>query len=157
MLLAVMWNGCADIRSSNYGSVATQFISSPTGARIEIDGNYIGNAPVIYNWPRSYQNGARFRDQVTIKAFSSGAGQFPQRKFYESFGGVLPPIPQKVYFDNERAALCTRGRRLAGSARYWARQLILRGRLSSLRVQIVALADNRSASERFLGQLSGRL
>lgn len=97
--VTALMTGCAGMRSSAHGPVATQFISSPSGARIEIDGNYIGDTPLTYTWPSSYQNGERFRDQVTIKAFPSGSGQHPQRKFYESFGGVLPPIPQKVYFD----------------------------------------------------------
>lgn len=99
LLAAASLAGCAAVRTSSHGPVTTQFMSSPPGARIEIDGNYIGDAPLSYTWPSGYQNGERFRDQVTIKAYPSGPGQFPQKKFYESFSNVLPPIPQKVYFD----------------------------------------------------------
>ena len=97
-LLSVFVASCASIRTASHGTVATEFTSTPPGARIEIDGNYVGVTPFTYTWPSSYQNGARFRDQVTINAYPGGAGH-RQKKFYESFGGVLPPIPQKVYFD----------------------------------------------------------
>lgn len=100
--VALAFTACAgvrsDMRSSAYGSVATQFVSSPPGARIEIDGNYVGNAPMTYTWPRSYQDGPRFRNEVTVKAFPADGGR-SQKKFYESRHMELPMIPQRVYFD----------------------------------------------------------
>lgn len=91
--------GCAGVRSASHGPVTTRFISSPTGARIEVNGSYIGNAPMSYTWPAQYQDGARFRDELTVRAYPSGAGQFAQRKFFESHGGNLPLIPARIYFD----------------------------------------------------------
>jgi len=104
-LLALFLSGCLagcvaqTIRSSAHGSVTSHFISNPPGARIEVDGNYIGNAPLTYKWPWSYRNGGRFNNEVEVKAYPSGPGQFPQRKFFESHGGTLPAIPSKIYFD----------------------------------------------------------
>ncbi len=60
------------------------FISNPPGARIEIDGEYIGKTPITIEWPRSYQDGSRFNDEITIKAFPSGPRQFQQKKFFEN-------------------------------------------------------------------------
>ncbi len=101
LLLSAFLVGCVaqTIRSSARGSVSSDFISNPPGARIEVDGNYIGNAPLTYSWPWSYRNGGRFNNEVEIKAYPSGPKQFPQRKFFESHGGTLPSIPAKIYFD----------------------------------------------------------
>jgi hypothetical protein len=98
-VLVIFSIGCANVRTASHGPITTKFISSPSGARIEVNGSYIGNAPVDYTWPAQYQDGARFRDELTIKAFPSGPGQFAQRKFFESHGGNLPLIPAQIYFD----------------------------------------------------------
>ncbi len=101
LVFALVFTGCVAraIRSSAHGKVISTFISNPPGARIEIDGEYIGKTPITIEWPRSYQDGSRFNDEITIKAFPSGPGQFQQKKFFESHGGTLPIIPAKIYFD----------------------------------------------------------
>ncbi len=101
LVFALVFTGCVAraIRSSAHGKVISTFISNPPGARIEIDGEYIGKTPITIEWPRSYQNGDRFNDEITIKAFPSGPGQFQQKKFFESRGRTLPIIPKTIYFD----------------------------------------------------------
>lgn len=106
-VVAFIFVGCAgmrsDLRSNSHGPVTTQFVSSPSGARIEIDGNDVGITPLSYTWPRSYQDGARFRNEVTVKAFPAGAGGRTQKKFFESHHMELPLIPTKIYFDMNAA------------------------------------------------------
>lgn len=99
--LSLSFVGCVGqtIRTSIHGAVTSEFISNPPGARIEVDGNYIGNAPLTYTWPWSYRDGSRFNNEVTIKAYPSGPGQFQQRKFFESHSRELPVIPAKIYFE----------------------------------------------------------
>jgi hypothetical protein len=87
------------IRTDFYGPTTTQFISNPPGARIEIDGDYIGNAPKSYTWPRRYQTGERFSEEVRITAFPSGPKQYPQSKFYGNYPNQHPLIPERICFD----------------------------------------------------------
>ena len=81
-----------------HGAQTTQFISEPPGARIEVNGEYIGDAPMTYAWPSKYRDGNEFSDKMTIRALPRGAGQFPQRKFFDS-GWNKSAIPSRVYFD----------------------------------------------------------
>lgn len=63
--------------------------------RWELCGERAGDVPVANQLSKRGSFSRPSNDQ----GFPSGTGQFAQRKFYESFGGVLPPIPQQVYFD----------------------------------------------------------
>ena len=81
-----------------HGAMSTEFISDPRGAHIEVNGEYIGDAPLVYSWPRKYRDGSEFNDKMTIRALPSGPGQFPQRKFFDS-GWNKSAIPSRVYFD----------------------------------------------------------
>src|SRR5947207_636718 len=94
LVCLALLGGCVGrtIRSTVHGSMTTQFISNPPGARIEVNGDYIGDAPLTYTWPWKYRDGSDFSDKVTIRALPSGTGQFPQRKFFDS-GWNLSAIP----------------------------------------------------------------
>ncbi len=101
MLTVLLFSSCIDTttRTDFHGPITTQFVSNPPGARIEIDGSYIGNAPKAYTWPRTYQTRERFSKEVRITAFPSGPKQYPQSKFYGSHHNQLPVIPERIYFD----------------------------------------------------------
>jgi hypothetical protein len=96
----ILLTGCVgrEIRSTMHGAMNTEFISAPPGAHIEVNGEYIGDAPMVYSWPRKYRDGSEFADKMTIRALPSGSGQFPQRKFFDS-GWNKSAIPSRVYFD----------------------------------------------------------
>jgi len=75
-------------------AIYTRFESSPPGARIEINNEYVGRTPPVYKWP-SDQNShfGNFADETSIRAYPAGPHQYQQRKFFESHHGDLPKIP----------------------------------------------------------------
>jgi hypothetical protein len=105
----MLLTGCVGraIRTTMHGAQSTQFISTPPGARIEVNGDYIGDTPFTYSWPAKYRDGNEFNDKVTIRALPSGPGQLPQRKFFDS-GWNKSAIPGRVYFDMRLPAAATR-------------------------------------------------
>jgi hypothetical protein len=86
-----------------HGKMSTEFISNPAGAHIEINGDYIGDAPMTYAWASKYRDGTEFNDKMTIRALPGGPGQFPQKKFFDS-GWNKSAIPSRVYFDMHATA-----------------------------------------------------
>lgn len=80
--------------------VYTRFESSPPGARIEINNEFVGRTPFTYKWPENmYSHFGNFADETSIRAYPSGPHQYQQRKFFESHRGDLPKIPGAIYFD----------------------------------------------------------
>lgn len=80
--------------------VYTRFESSPPGARIEINNEYVGRTPLVYKWPSNqYSHFGNFADETSIRAYPSGPGQYQQRKYFESHRRDLPKIPAVIYFD----------------------------------------------------------
>lgn len=67
-----------------------EYISEPPGARIEINNNYIGNAPIVYRWHGYYVYGSSW----TVKAYPSQPGQFLQVKVLN-----INQLPRRVYFN----------------------------------------------------------
>ena len=67
-----------------------QFISDPTGAKIEIENNYIGDTPVTQRWNGQYNSYTSW----IVKAYPTQGGQFVQTKVIK-----MNQLPQKVYFD----------------------------------------------------------
>ena len=76
-----------------------EIISDPAGARIEINDEYMGDAPVTVNFKRRMQWG--ILDEVHINALPKGPG-CAQRKVIAS----SELIPKKIFFDT---GLCHRG------------------------------------------------
>jgi hypothetical protein len=67
--------------------------SEPAGARIEINDEYIGDAPLLI--PHSYfHRGAKYI--TIIKAYPRAEGQYRQMKSFELYEGHLP---KRIYFD----------------------------------------------------------
>ncbi len=78
-------------------TVYTRFESSPGGARIEINNQYVGRTPFTYKWPGNmYSQFGNFTDETSIRAYPSGPNQYQQRKYFESHHGELPKIPKSL-------------------------------------------------------------
>jgi PEGA domain len=76
-----------------------EIISDPPGARIEVNQDYVGDAPITVTVP---QQDNCFKDQTVIRAVPTQAGDYTQTKF---FNGPIPnfrqgdPIPSRILFD----------------------------------------------------------
>jgi hypothetical protein len=75
----------------------TNVVSEPSGARIEVDNNYIGNAPIDITW--NDDNSGYFTSYHTVKATPLYHSQQPQSKSF-SLGEKIPPT---IFFDLNRA------------------------------------------------------
>ncbi|MDO8302305.1 MAG: PEGA domain-containing protein [Sedimentisphaerales bacterium] len=75
----------------------TTVISAPPGARIEVDNNYVGDAPVDIKWDN--QSSDRFSSSHTVKASPLYPSQQAQVKSF-SLGDK---IPKTIFFDLNRA------------------------------------------------------
>jgi PEGA domain len=57
-----------------------EIISEPAGARIEINDNYIGDAPITVEIP---QDQGYFKATTTIRALPTEAGDYVQTKYFD--------------------------------------------------------------------------
>jgi hypothetical protein len=81
-----------------------QIISEPAGARIEVNDDYVGDAPITIKVP---QNNGRFTKTTLIRALPIEAGNYVQTKsFYGPeglpFAEAAPSgadIPSRILFD----------------------------------------------------------
>ena len=98
-LMALALTGCQTTREPNY--VVTEIISEPPGAKIEINGNYLGKAPVKTKI-RTHGDGVVLHRTV-IRAIPTEAGHFVQEKVFEApqypFDTRRDQAPHRVYFD----------------------------------------------------------
>jgi len=93
----------------------TKVISDPPGARIELDENYVGDAPLEIQW-RGRAKGRVFTEKHTVRALPIYPGQYTQTKFFsEAPGGLFDPyrpysyhIPEVIFFDMNLAPVPTR-------------------------------------------------
>lgn len=79
----------------------TKVISKPPGARIELDNDYIGDAPLEIQWEGWLSNGLFTKDHV-INALPIYEGQYTQRKFFRGNAwtwGSRDPVPKTILFD----------------------------------------------------------
>jgi hypothetical protein len=83
----------------NYRRIyTTKVISDPPGARIELDGDYIGDAPLEIRWEGWSANRVFYKDH-TLRALPIHEGQYVQSKFFRN--GVFEPrdqIPKTILF-----------------------------------------------------------
>lgn len=90
--VCVALSGCATLPTAN-PSGKTLIESDPPGARIEINNQYVGNAPLRVNIPRL--NSVLDPISVTIIANPIIPGQQVQAKYI----GIDEPTPTHVFFD----------------------------------------------------------
>jgi hypothetical protein len=78
-----------------------EVLSEPPGARIEVNGNYIGDTPITTTLQCSPDG--RFLEHTTIRALPTVPGDYVQSKFF--YGGfsyshqLNNSIPSRVFFD----------------------------------------------------------
>ena len=78
----------------------TKVISEPPGARIELDNDYIGDAPLEIQW-EGYPATGCFTRNHELRALPINEGQYSQYKFFDgtSLGVGRPKIPKTIFFD----------------------------------------------------------
>ncbi len=95
LFLLVIASGCASVSElpevNPYGRTLIE--TQPPGGRIEINGQYVGPAPVRVDMP-VYYNG-RAVSAIVINAYPFAAGQFVQTKVFE-YGDF---VPTHMFFD----------------------------------------------------------
>ena len=75
-----------------------QIVSEPTGARIEINGDYIGDAPLIAKV--RIDEGGRFYSNTIIRAYPKGNGYVQTRSFLYGFGtSESLNCPDRIFLD----------------------------------------------------------
>ena len=85
-----------------YEPKKTQIISEPPGARIEINGSYVGDAPITVELA---QRGGYFDEDTVVRAIPSEGGDYPQTKrfltsdpwYHPGFAG--DKIPARIFFN----------------------------------------------------------
>jgi hypothetical protein len=87
-LALLLCAGCADV------PMETHVISDPPGARIEVNGSYVGPAPVDVTLPQT-ANRHRLKGRTIILAMQVAPGQKLQEKVLQNH----QQIPSQVLFD----------------------------------------------------------
>jgi hypothetical protein len=74
-------------------------ISQPPGARIELNGGFMGETPLSIKVPCT--NDERFLEFVTIRALPTVEGHYTQTKFFSGGNTVLQNdhVPATIFFD----------------------------------------------------------
>jgi PEGA domain len=74
-----------------------EIISEPSGARIEVNNNYVGDAPITVTLQ---EYGDEFTRNTVIRALPTEAGDYVQTKFfYAGTFGTNDRIPSRIFFD----------------------------------------------------------
>lgn len=75
-----------------------QILSEPAGARIEVNDDYVGNAPVTVEIP---QSDGYFTTATTIRALPTGVGDYLQQKMFSppNMSGNGDKIPSRILFE----------------------------------------------------------
>jgi len=90
------------VSSVPYEPKKTQIISEPPGARIEVNNNYVGDAPVTVELP---QRGDYFSEDTVVRAIPTEGGDYVQIKQFDSNDQWYHPgktgdkIPSRLFFD----------------------------------------------------------
>ena len=93
LLGAGLSTGCAPDRQRQI-----EVLSEPPGARIEVNGDFVGCAPTVI--PMVCDSGGRVDADYSIHAYPSGPEYYPQTKaFLKRVGGDSDAVPKRIYFD----------------------------------------------------------
>ena len=101
VLVAVILTGCATTSSEDRNFKTVSIISDPPGAKIEVNGSYIGQAPIttkVKCWP----DDKVVVGTLTVKALPSGANQYLQQKVFKGPAYPFDPnhdvVPDTILF-----------------------------------------------------------
>jgi PEGA domain len=83
-----------------------EILSDPAGARIEVNDNYVGDAPITVEIP---QRAGYFTQNTVIRALPTQGGDYVQAKYFsgsipdawypETVGAKRDQIPSRIFFD----------------------------------------------------------
>ena len=83
-----------------------EILSEPAGARIEVNDNYVGDAPITVEIP---QRASYFTQNTVIRALPTEGGDYVQVKYFsgsipdawypETVGAKRDQIPSRIFFD----------------------------------------------------------
>jgi hypothetical protein len=97
-VICLFCSGCASQSKSPRPKQSVQIVSLPTGARIEINGRYVGDAPTTIEIESS-PNGRFWKDTI-IKAYPKDTGYIQIKAFNgESRWAISDVIPARISFD----------------------------------------------------------
>lgn len=101
-LCALLLASCAGTPTEQEQTVLTEILSEPPGARIEVNGNYLGEAPVTTRI-RHHPADKVVMGKVIIRALPREAGQHVQTKVFQGPQYPFDPhrdvVPERVFFD----------------------------------------------------------
>jgi PEGA domain len=92
----------ASSKPMRYEPKKTQIISEPPGERIEINDNYVGDAPITVELA---QRGDYFDEDTVIRAIPTEGGDYPQTKRFLTSdpwyhpGSAGDKIPSRIFFN----------------------------------------------------------
>ena len=99
--LAAALSGCAT-RSELEHQVVTEILSDPPGARIEVNGDYIGDTPVTTKL-RHHPSDKVVMGKVVIRALPRNGDEHIQEKTFQGPQYPFDPhrdvVPKRVFFD----------------------------------------------------------
>jgi len=92
--------GCAITSELICGPIETEFLSDPSGAKIEIDNEYTGTTPLKVTLERecNWYSYHRARKPIVIKAVPVESGQFTQYRIIRK----TDLIPRRIVFHMHR-------------------------------------------------------
>ena len=98
MVCFLLCSGCASHSNIPRPKQSVQIVSQPTGARIEVNGRYAGDAPTTVEIEVS-PHGRFWRDTI-IKAYPKDTGYIQIKAFNgESRWSISDLIPARISFD----------------------------------------------------------
>jgi PEGA domain len=94
----LLFSGCASHTQAVRPRLKVQIVSQPTGARIEVNGQYVGDAPVSVDIEAS-TDGRFWRDTI-VKAYPKDTGYTQIKAFNgKSRWTISDMVPPKLFFD----------------------------------------------------------
>src|SRR6266481_7227945 len=98
VLYCLLCLSCASHSTPQRPKQTVQIVSQPPGARIEVNGRYVGDAPTTAEIESS-PHGRFWRDTI-IKAYPKDTGYIQIKAFNgESNWSISDPIPTRISFD----------------------------------------------------------
>ena len=94
----LLCSGCAFHSNIQRPKQSVQIVSQPNGARIEVNGRYVGDAPTTVEIEVSPHG--RFWKDTIIKAYPKDTGYIQIKAFNgESSWSISDPVPARISFD----------------------------------------------------------
>ena len=94
----LLCSGCASHTHVERQRLKVQIVSEPKGAKIEVNGQYVGDAPLTVDIEAS--NDGRFWRDTIIKAYPAETGYTQIKAFNgKSRWTISDAVPPKIFFD----------------------------------------------------------